>query len=445
MARLSVPALPVRLLGMLTLAVLAAEVAGAQEYRARLQGTVTDASQAAVVGAKVTLANVNTGVSTTRTTDSAGHYLFDLVEPGMYRVTVELKGFNQFVQENILIENRGDLTVSAVLRVGSVTETITVLESPVAVKFNTTTMELTMDNTMVRSLPIAARNPFTLALLNPAVVSTYTGVKNPFYMWAASSLESGGAPSQTGDVLVDGMPVMLGPKSSYVPAMDNVTEVTVQQNSVDAEYGHNSGGIVNVSTKSGTNELHGAAYYLGRNQALNAVSNPLTRARDTAKKRILGVAAGFPVLKNRVFNFFAYERWRQPDTYSDQRRMITGLERQGDFLQSRNIDGSLRTIYDPWTSRFDQTRAVRQPFPGNAIPATRIDPTAALILRELWEPNGPGIDIAGTQNFRTAVAWNLTYDNISDRTDFVLSDNFRGFFRYSRFRTYLKFPKLDAQ
>jgi hypothetical protein len=401
---------------------------------------VTDASQAVVVDAKVTLTNVRTGVSTARTTDQTGHYLFDMVEPGNYRITVELEGFNRFVQENILVENRGDVTVNAVLQVGSLAETVTVSESPVAVKFNTTTMELTMDNTMVRNLPIVARNPFTLALLNPAVVSTYTHQKNPFYMWAASSIEVGGTQSRTGDVLVDGMPVMQGPKSSYAPTMDATTEVTVQQNSIDAEYGHSSGGIVNVSMKSGTNELHGTAYYFGRNPVLNAVSNPLTRAKNEIRNHIWGGTAGFPIVKNRIFNFFAYEQWKQRNPYSDQRRMMTDLEREGDFSRSLNIDGGLRTIYDPWTSRFAGAAAIRDPFPGNVIPKSRMDPSALLFLRELWKPNNPGIDITGTNNFATAYVWNLSYHNISNRSDFVLSDNLRGFFRYSRFRTYLKIP-----
>ena len=433
-------AFPVSLFVALALGPFADRVAYAQEYRGRVQGVVTDVSQAVVVDARVTLTNVRTGVSTARNTDTTGHYLFDMVEPGMYRITVELEGFNRFIQENILVENRGDVTVNAVLQVGSLAETVTVSESPVAVKFNTTTMELTMDNTMVRNLPIVARNPFTLALLNPAVVSTYTHQKNPFFMWAASSIEVGGTPTVTGDVLVDGMPVMQGPKSSYAPTMDATTEVTVQQNSVDAEYGHSSGGIVNVSMKSGTNELHGTAYYFGRNPALNAVSNPLTRARNLVRNHIWGGTAGFPIVKNRIFNFFAYEQWRQRDPYSDLRRMMTDLERRGDFSQSLNIEGGLRTIFDPWTSRFDAGRPVRDPFPGNVIPASRMDPTSLLFLKELWSPNRPGIDITGSQNFATAFTWRLYYHNISNRTDFVLSDNLRGFFRYSRFRTYLKIP-----
>jgi hypothetical protein len=410
----------------------------AQEYRGRIQGNVTDPTKAVIVGATVTLRNSNTGVAATRQTDETGHYLFDLVEPGTYTVMVELQGFNRFIQENILVENRADITVHATLNLGNVAETVAVTASPVAVKFNTTSMELTMDNTMVNNLPIVARNPFTLALLNPAVVSRYTAAKNPFFMWAASTVEVGGSQSRTNDVLVDGMPVMLGPKSSYAPTMDNTTEVTVQQNSVDAEYGHSSGGVLNVSMKSGTNELHGTAYYFGRNPKLNAVSNPLTRTPNLVRNHIWGGTLGHPWKKNRIFNFLSFEQWRQRDPQYDQRRMMTPLERQGDFSRSLNINGGLRTIYDPWTSKLEGNAATRQPFAGNIIPRSRMDPSALKFLEEIWEPNGPGVDVTGRNNFTTTYRRNIDYHNISNRTDFNITDNVRSFFRFSRFRTILE-------
>ena len=433
-------ALLISLLACLGLVPLTAGIAGAQEYRGRVQGAVTDPSNAVVVGATVTLRNINTSIETVRTTDSTGHYLFDLVEPGMYALAVQLEGFSRFVQENILVENRSDVTVNAVLRIGTIAETVTISASPVGVKFNTTTMELTADNTMVKNLPIVARNPFTLVLLNPAVVSQYWTTKNPFYMWAASSVEVGGSPNVTNDVLVDGMPVMPGPKSSYAPTMDNTTEVTVQQNSVDSEYGHSSGGILNVSTKSGTNEVHGTAYYFGRNPKLNAVSNPLTRKENLVRNHIWGGTVGHPWLKNRIFNMFAYEQWRQRDPRFDDRRMMTALEREGDFSQSRNIEGALRTIYDPWTSKLEAGRATRQPFAGNRIPKTRMDPSALKFLTHMWEPNRPGWDITGRNNFGAAFVRNLSYHNFSDRVDFIITDQVRSFFRFSRFRTTLEDP-----
>src|SRR5687768_4243396 len=112
---------------------IGAGIAVAQDYRGRIQGAVTDTSKSVIAGAAVTLRNNNTGVTTTRSTDGTGRYLFDLVEPGAYTVAIELGGFNRFIQENVLVENRSDITVDATLQVGGVAETITVAESPVAV------------------------------------------------------------------------------------------------------------------------------------------------------------------------------------------------------------------------------------------------------------------------------------------------------------------------
>ncbi len=414
---------------------LCVALASAQEYRGRVQGIVTDSSDAVVVGATVTLKNVNTGVAMVRATDTTGHYLFDLIEPGTYSVTVAMQGFHRFLQENILVQNRGDITVNGVLQVGGLSETVTVKESPVAVNFNTSTMELTMDNTMVRNLPIAARNPFTLTLLNPGVVSAYFAAKNPFYMWAASSVEVGGTPSRQNDVLVDGMPVMVGPKSSYSPTMDSTTEVTVQQNSVDAEYGHSAGGVLNASMKSGTNQVHGTAYYFGRNPKLNAVANPLTRAMNLTRSHMWGGTVGHPVVKNRIFNFFSFEQWKQHEPLFDLRRMMTSPESQGDFSRSLNSSGGLRTIYDPFSSKLEAGKATRQPFGNNVIPKTSIDPTAQKFLAMMWGPNNPGRDITGTNNYAASFAMTQNYHNISDRADVVASDSLRGFFRFSRFRT----------
>ena len=164
------------LLPCLAIVLFTADKMGAQEYRGRVQGTVSDSSEALVVAAAVALRNTKTGVSTIRTTDTTGHYLFDLVEPGNYTVAVEVQGFNRFVRENILVENRSDLTVDAILQVGGAAETVTISESPVALKFNTTTMELTMDNTMVKNLPIVARNTHFWARMHNIIsvcVATY--------------------------------------------------------------------------------------------------------------------------------------------------------------------------------------------------------------------------------------------------------------------------------
>jgi len=270
----------------------------AQDYRAKLQGVVRDPAQAVVVGAKVALTNVNTGNSAVKQTESDGHYIFDFVDPGTYTVTVESIGFESFRRENVLVQVRGDVTVDAVLDVGSISDQIIVTDQVTDLQFNTSNMDLTVDHKMLTDLPILARNPFTLALLDPAVVNRYWTDRNPFYMWSSSDIDVGGSTAGKNDLLLDGAPLMMTNKGSYAPPMDAVQEFTVQQNSVDAEYGNSAGGVLSLSLKSGTNEFHGTAYYFGRNPALNAVANAVTHQPNQVRNHIWGGTLGSPIKKN---------------------------------------------------------------------------------------------------------------------------------------------------
>ncbi|MGH9658065.1 MAG: carboxypeptidase-like regulatory domain-containing protein, partial [Bryobacteraceae bacterium] len=405
----------------------------------RVQGVVTDSTEAVVARASVRLRNVNTGVEVVRQTDAYGRYLLDFVEPGAYTLVVEMPGFSKFLQEKILVQNRGDVTVNAKLQLGVVAETVKVTEAPVAVQFNTSSMDLTVENQLVKSLPIVARNPFTIALLDPAVVNRYTLERTPFKMWAPAQMEVGGPTSTKNDTLLDGMPLQVGPKASYSPPMDAVTEVTVQQNSVDAEYGHSAGGILNVSMKSGSNEVHGNLYYFGRNPALNAASNAITHSRSQVRNHIWGGTAGHPIVKNRLFHFFAIERWNHHEPRSRVMTLPTELEKQGDFSQSMNISGGLRGIYDPFSTRLDAAtgRVTRDVFPGNVIPKPRIDPTSAKFIQQVWAPNRAGDDITRINNFRADFFRQNIYHNVSTRTDYIISNKWKMFGRFSRFRTNL--------
>ena len=272
----------------------------------------------------------------------------------------------------MLVQTRADVTVNFTLETGRARGNgQRVSAQAVALQFNTTTRELTIDRKMLMDLPVKARNPFTLALLDPAVVSRYTAEKNPFFMWSSSQMDVGGNTSTKNDLLLDGAPIQIGPKGSYAPPMDAVQEFSVQQNSVDAEFGHSAGGTMSVSMKSGTNEIHGTAYYFGRNPALNAVVNPITRTPNFVRNHIWGGTVGGPIKKNKVFTFFTYEGWRTKEPRDAIRTMPTDLERTGDFSQSLNRSGALRTIYDPTTTVLNvaTNTATRQPFPNNIIPA----------------------------------------------------------------------------
>lgn len=423
---------------LLALVLTTAPVA-AQDYRAKVQGTVSDASQAVIPSVKVTLTNENTGVSATRETNPQGQFVFDFVEPGTYTVTVESAGFNKFTQKGIQVQVRADVTVDPVLQVSGVAETVEVTGQVAQVQFNSTTMELTINQKMLKDLPVLARNPFTLALLDPAVVNRYTTTRNPFFMWAASTVEVGGNTNRSNDLFIDGTPVQIGAKGSYSPPMDAVQEFSVQQNSVDAEFGHSSGGVMSVGMKAGTNEFHGTASYFGRNPKFNAVTNSITHAPNMVRNHIWGGTLGNPIIKNKLFTFTAYEQWKTKEPYSTIRTLPTDLERRGDFSRSLNASGGLRTIYDPWSTKFDAATnsATRTPFAGNVIPQNRIDSSAARFMQDIWAPNGPGDDITGVNNYKKSYFWTTEYYNFSERVDWNISDNLRMFGRYSRVKTTL--------
>jgi hypothetical protein len=423
----------------IALIVLAAVAATAQDYRARVQGVVSDSSHAVIPGARVVLRNNDTGIEAARVTGENGQYLFDFVEPGTYSLLAEQTGFNRFTRQDIPVQVRGDVTVNARLSPGAVSETVTITGAPPAVEFNTSTVELTVDRKMLTDLPVLGRSAFALALLDSSVVSIGSTARVPYQMWTSTRLNVGGPTAEKNDLLLDGAPLEIGRKGSYVPPMDSIQEFTVQQNSVDAEFGHSGGGAMSISMKSGTNELHGTAYYFGRNPALNAVTSAVVRSQNLVRNHIWGVSAGGPIRKNKLFNYAVYEGWRLTEPISVVKTLPTDLERTGDYSQSKNGSGGLRAIYDPWSTLFEAAsgKVTRTAFAGNRIPASRMDPTAQVMLKDVYLPNGPGDDQTHINNYKTAAARYTHYKTFSDRADWNINDRWKMYARASRFATLL--------
>jgi hypothetical protein len=417
---------------------LLAQFTFAQDYRGRIQGTVMDTSRAAVPGATVTLTNVNTGVPATRQTNEAGHYLFDLVEPGAYTITVEFTGFTRFVQENINLLQRGDVSVDAILRAGDVRETVTVTSEAAVVQFNTGKLETTVDNKLTSSVPQIYRTPFLLATLDPSVEKNdYGSEYMPYHSWGPNQQRVGGGQNYTNDLQVDGASVTIGYKTGYVPSPDMVQEVNVQQNAVDAEYGHSAGSAISLTLKSGTNEFHGTAFYQGQYPWANALENRVFRTVNLGRNHMYGGTLGHPIKKNKLFNFVAYEGWRQTDPQTLVQTLPTDLERQGNFSQSLNTNGGLRAIYDPWSTQTsaDGRTITRTPFPGNIIPSSQLDPVATGYTSHLWKANSAGIGPYHVNNYSVALPIQFPFKNFSDRVDYNMTDKIRISGRFSIFRT----------
>ena len=353
----------------------------AQDYRGKIEGLITDDSKAVIGGASVTLLNVNTGIRVVRKTSDTGLYVFDLVDPGTYSITIEATGFNKLHPENIVVQTRGDVTVNATLKPGAVQESITVNDTPAAVEFNSANKDFTIDTKLVEEIPRFDRNPFKMTLIAPSAVNT-RGEMQPYHSWSANSVDLGGGTNLKNDLQVDGMPIGMGQKNSTPPNTDAVQEVIVSTNSADAESGHSAGGLISMTTKSGTNEFHGTGFYVGRYPWLSAEADRTRFSSNSQRQNMYGGTLGNPIKKNKLFNFFSIEDWKvgYPNTY--QRTLPTALEATGDFSQSLNIDGGQRTIFDPWTTVLKADGSVSvTPFAGNKIPQNRFDPLAATLIK----------------------------------------------------------------
>jgi hypothetical protein len=408
----------------------------AQTYRAQIRGLVTDNTGAVLPGATVTLSNVNTGVNVTRQSDSDGLYIFDYVNPGTYRITVTQPGFGDFTQENIAVQSGGDVTVNANMKPGTLRQSVTVEAAPPAVEFNSSNQELTIDTKMANDTPRLDRNPFKLTLLEPAAINT-RGEMQPFNSWAANSVDLGGGTNLKNNLLVDGSPIGIGFKNAYPPNQDAVQETIVAQNSVEAESGHSAGGIISVTTKGGTNEWHGSLFYLGRYPWLSAEADRTTFSQNAQRQNMFGGTLGNPLWKNKIFNFSSVEYWKiaSPATY--QVTVPTPLERSGDFSQTLAADGTVRPIYDPFSTVVDPVTGTvtRAAFPNNRIPANRIDPLSAKLASYLWDPNQGNTGYNHPNNFKKGYLDSYNYYNWSDRIDYVISDKWRVSGLYGRYYT----------
>jgi len=426
------------ILAFCVLAPLLTALLWGQEYRGRIQGSVKDQSNAVVVGATVTLRNVKTGVETVTKSNETGNYLFPLVEPGLYTLTVELTGFARFVQENISLGTRGDITVDAVLRPGAVQETVTVSAQASQLQFNTSKLDTTVESRIVEGLPQLYRNPFVLATLDPSVLKNDSNSEyNPFNSWGANQLRVGGGANYTNDLQVDGSRVGVSVKTGYVPTPDMVQEVNISLNSVDAEFGRGSGSAITIATKGGTNDFHGSAYYYGRYPWAAAVSNRVYRTVNLDRQHMYGGTLGHPILKNKLFNFVSFEGWKWAQANVYTATLPTDLERQGDFSQSINAAGAMNVIYDPWTTQTsaDGKTITRTPFPGNVIPALRRDPIATKFMSALWKPNRPGIGYNHLWNYAISLPVDYPYKNFADRVDYQVNEKLTLTFRAQLFRT----------
>ena len=408
----------------------------AQDFRAKISGKVADATNAAVPNANVSLLNKKTGVRRTTESNGEGLYRFDFVDPSAYTVTVEVPGFTTYVQELAEVQSQADITVDAIVRPSDVRETVTVSETAVQVNFNSTTVALTIDQKLTEEVPRFDRNPFKLALLDPAVRETRRQEQNGFLSLSSNSLDLGGGTSQKNDVAVNGLSISVGNKTAYTPNQDSIQEVNIQQSTTDAESGHSAGGKISMVMKSGTNEVHGTAFYVGRNPALNATTDRTLFTNTASRNNIFGGTVGNPIKKNKLFSFFSYEQWILNTPSAGAFTSPTSAERAGDFSQSLNASGAARTVYDPYTTVLAANGTVtRTPFAGNKIPASRFDPLAAKFINYIPFANSTPDNPTGLNNLKTVQNTAWRYWSLSERADYVVNEKWTLYGLYNKMDT----------
>ncbi|HJY05515.1 MAG TPA: carboxypeptidase-like regulatory domain-containing protein, partial [Bryobacteraceae bacterium] len=365
--------------------------ARSQAVSGNIIGTITDPSGAAVPDAQVKITNVGTNASHQTSSNDSGNYTGANLAPGAYTITITKPGFQQFVQQNIDVDVSRSARVDAVLQVGAATESVTVTSAPPGIETDRADVETRLASGQISSLPIPNRNFTNLALLTPgSVVNVFQHApsENP---QQSTLVNTGGQGFAGTNYQLDGMnnnDTVLG-ITMVNPAVDSVAEFTASTNNYDAEY-QATGAVIQVSTKSGTNSLHGSAFEFLQNnffqardpftQGLHEPGTPAPHNRGIPALRWnqFGGSLGGPVKKDKIFFFGDYQGTQRRIGASQSLRVPTAAERTGD-LSSFGVP-----LYDPATGNPDGSG--RTPFPGANL-AGRISAPSAALLDALPLPN----------------------------------------------------------
>lgn len=405
-----------RLVSLVTLIVLGLVLPAlvtAQSDRGTITGAVSDPAGAVVPGAKVIATSRETHAISETVTTATGNYTLPSLPVGTYDLSVEVVGFTRYIQEGIRVQLVQTARVDVVLQVGSSTQSVTVSADAALLKTENAEQSQTVAGDKVNALPLSftggwlMRSPTSFAQLAPGTSGS-------------STLRVNGAPSGTFRTLVDGQDITSSIDPTHIienqPSMEALEQVSLQSSNFAAEFGQVTGGLLNLTSRSGTNQLHGSAYEYMVNEALNA-GQPYTDngkgglVRPALRTHDFGFTVGGPVVLPKIYNgrdktffFFNLEQFRQSQYFAGTplETMPTAAYRQGNFsgaLTGRNL-GTDPTgaaimenmIYDP-ASNFAASNGsiVRTPFPGNILPTSRISPAAAKIQALFPSPTSAGI------------------------------------------------------
>ena len=402
---------------------LAAAIGVCSGQTAQITGRVTDATGAVVPGTAITVTNAATGIERKASTNEAGYYTAPLLLPGEYRVAVQQQGFKPVTRSGIVLEVDQRAELNFVLEVGAVTEQVEVTAAALQLNTVEASQGQVIENQRIVELPLNGRTYTDLALLSAGTVQPLSGSR-------LEGFSSGGMRNSQNNYILDGVDnngiELAGAqrRSEMVqPSIDAIQEFKVQTNAYAAEYGRAMASVVNVTTKSGTNELHGTAYEFLRNEKLDAKNyfDPPSRPKPTFKRNQYGFSAGGPVFlpklfdgRNKVFFFGDYEGTRRRESSTTVSTIPTVKMRSGDF--SELLPG--RQILD----------APGQPFPGNIIPPSRFDPVGQTLMELYPAPQQAGT--AANYLYQAPVSQNVEKWDV--RADVNLGGKDNVFWRLSK-------------
>jgi len=369
----------------------------AQGTGGRIIGRIADPTGAVLANVRVTLTNQATGVGTDTTTNANGEYVFPQVAVGNYQMEFDLAGFKKNVQKDVHVDLNQVVTVNSVLQIGEAKETVEVTSEAPLVDTTSTQLGAVMDSKQVSGLPLNSRDTYQLLQLQPGVQGV--GGSDLFYgSNTAGAVSVNGGRGRSNNFSVnggDGNDLFVnGP--AIQPSPDSIEEFRVLSNTFDAEYGRNSGAVINVVTKSGTNQWHGSAYEFFRNKVLDS-KGYLDPANPDNKQNQFGGTFGGPIVKDRTFFFASYEGRRVVQgIVGDPTVVPTAAERNGDFSAGQTFAGSVGT--DAFASILNARCGLGIPlpstnpnptllqystiFPSNQIPPNCFDPVANNLMQQ---------------------------------------------------------------
>jgi hypothetical protein len=390
----------------------------AQSTGGRILGRVTDASGAVLSGVKITLLNEATGVNRDAQTSESGDYVFVEVQPGQYSLRFEQQGFTSNLRKGVTLEINQVVTLNITMQVGQTKEVVEVTSEAPLIETTSTQMGAVVNERSVVQLPLNARDTYQLLSLQPGVQSQ-TGTDLFYGSDRAGVVSVNGGRGRSNNFSVNGGDAndQFANLPAVQPTPDSIEEFRVLTNTFDAEYGRNSGAVVNVVTKSGTNKLHGNLYEFFRNDGLNS-KGYFDIAKPAFHQNQFGGTLGGPIKKDRTFFFTSYEARRiRQGISSDAVSVPSDAERTGDFSAGSTFGGAIgtQTVADQLNARGTCASDVSAPiavganfadlFPGNVIPTSCMDPVALDLFNQFVpnanRPDGTFQTVSGIHKDRT--------------------------------------------